>query len=130
MAWVHDANCFVSRYNVDPAKRDDFLAAVDDLLAFAGPWYEEGCNFAFQGWARDPNQWVAIASWKTEEILERLRLTPEFQDATTRMLACCTGSMTMEEFAGMKKDRSVFDLYPAGKSEVHLSSGTLDVIFL
>lgn len=128
--WVHDANCFVSRYKVDPARREEFLAAVDGLLAFAGSWYEEGCNFAFQGWARDPDEWVAIASWKNEEILDRLRLTPEFRDFTQRMLACCSAPMTMEEFSGMKHDRSVFARYPAGRSRVHLPAGALDVVFL
>jgi quinol monooxygenase YgiN len=130
MSWVQNANCFLSRFTVFPERRDEFASALNELLDFAGPWYEEGCNFAFHGWARNPNQWVAIASWKTEEILERLRLTPEFRDTTARMLDCCSESMTMEEFSGMKVDRSVFDTYPAGKSEVHLPSGSLDVEFL
>lgn len=130
MRWVHDSNCFLSRYQVDPARRDEFIAAVNELFAFAGPWYDEGCNFAFQGWSRNPDEWVAIASWKTEDILARLRVTSQFRDITTRMLSCCTGAMTMEEFAGMKQDRSVFDLYPPGRSQVHLPSGSLDVVFL
>ena len=87
-------------------------------------------NFAFHGWARNPNQWVAIASWKSEEILARLRETPQFQSATARMLACCAQDMTMEEFSGMKVDRSVFDTYPLGRSEVHLPSGDVGVAFL
>jgi quinol monooxygenase YgiN len=128
--WVHDANCFVGRYTVDPNRREEFLAAVNDLLNFAAPWYEEGCNFAFQGWGRNPNQWVAIACWKTEEILARLRETPEFRDCTVRMLECCTEPMTMEQFSGMNKDRSVFDLYPRGSSQVHLPTRDLEVIFL
>lgn len=130
MRWVHDANCFLARYPVDPARRDEFIAAASELFEFAAPWYDEGCNFAFQGWARDPDQWVAVASWKNEEILARLRETPEFRDITTRMLACCTGNMVMEEFAGMKKDRSVFDLYPPGRSEIYRPSGPLAVEFL
>jgi quinol monooxygenase YgiN len=130
MRWVHDANCFLSRYQVDPARREEFIGAVNELLAFAGPWYDEGCNFAFQGWSRDPNQWVAIASWKTEDILNKLRQTPEFRDITSRMLACCTGDMTMEEFAGMKNGRWVFDQYPAGRSDIYLPSGTLRVNFV
>lgn len=130
MSWVQNANCFLSRYTVEPDRRAEFVAALNELLEFAGPWYEEGCNFAFHGWARNPNQWVAIASWKSEEILARLRETPEFQDITVRMLDCCSEAMTMEEFSGMKADRSVFDMYPPGRSEVHLPSGAKDVVFL
>src|SRR5687768_10412769 len=107
--WVHDANCFLSRFTVHPERRDEFIAIVEELLEFAGDWYEEGCNFAFQGWARDPNQWVAIASWKSEQILARLRETPEFRALTVRMLDCCSEAMTMEEFSGMKAGREVFE---------------------
>jgi quinol monooxygenase YgiN len=130
MSWVQDANCFLSRFTVHPERREEFTEALGELLEFAGPWYEEGCNFAFHGWARNPNQWVAIASWKSEEILARLRETPEFQDITVRMLACCSEPMVMEEFSGMKVGREVFDLYPPGRSSVHLPSGPLDVQFL
>jgi hypothetical protein len=127
--WVHDANCFLSRYSVDPLRRNEFLAALDDLLAFAEAIYEEHCNFAFQGWSRNPNEWVAIASWKSEEILHWLRLQPEFQKATVAMLSCCSGPMVMENFSGMKKDRGVFDVYPEGTSQVHLPAQSLDVIW-
>jgi quinol monooxygenase YgiN len=130
MSWVQNANCFLSRYTVHLHRRAEFEAALGELLDFADSWYREGCNFAFHGWARDPNQWVAIASWKSEEILARLRDTPEFQDITVRMLDCCSEAMTMEEFSGMQVDRSVFDTYPAGRSQVHLPSGALDVVFL
>lgn len=130
MSWVQNANCFLSRFTVHPERRDEFVAALSDLLEFAGPWYEEGCNFAFHGWARNPNQWVAIASWKSEDILARLRETREFQSITARMLDCCSEDMTMEEFSGMKVDRSVFDTYPQGRSEVHLPSGDVGVAFL
>jgi quinol monooxygenase YgiN len=128
--WVQDANCFVSRFHVDPARRDEFVTALNELLAFAGPWYEEGCNFAFHGWARDPNVWVAIASWKDEEILQRLRQAPVWQDTQRRMLAACDKPMVMEQFAGMKRDRSVFDLYPAGASKVHQTTENLGVVWL
>jgi quinol monooxygenase YgiN len=127
--WVQESNCFLSRFPVEPARRGDFLAALDELLAFAGSIYDEHCNFAFQGWSRDPNEWVAIASWKSEDILAWLRTTPEFQRAQARMLECCNGPMIMENFNGMKMDRSAYDLYPAGSSTVHMKSGDLDVIW-
>lgn len=127
--WVQDANCFISRYTVDPARRDEFLGAFADLLTFAGKFYDEDCNFAFHGWGRDPNEWVAIASWKSEEILARLRADPQFQEATLRMLGCCSAPMIMESFAGMTKDRSVFDLYPTGRSRAHAMTREVEVIW-
>ena len=45
------------------------------------------------------------------------------------MLDCCAQDMTMEEFSGMKVDRSVFDTYAPGRSEVHLPSGDVGVAF-
>lgn len=128
--WFHNSNCFLARYPVDPARREEFLSALNDMFAFAEPWYEEHAHFAFHGWARDPNTWVVIAAWKSEEILERLRKEPEFQKHSVRMLECCTGPMVIEQFSGMKVDRSVFDLYPAGKSEVHLPTQSLGVEFV
>jgi hypothetical protein len=127
--WVHHSNCFVARYSVAPDRRADFIAAVQEIFDFAEKIYDEHCNFAFQGWGRDPNQWVAIASWKNEEILGWLRTQEVFMKASVKMLECCDAPMVMENFAGMKKDRSVFDIYPEGKSQVHLPAGALDVVW-
>jgi quinol monooxygenase YgiN len=128
--WVRDANCFLSRFTVDPARRDDFIAALEELARNAEPWYEEGCNFAFHGWARDPNQWVAIASWKSEDFVNRMRQTDWYKDTQQRMLECSSEAMVMEQFSGMNVDRSVFEQYPAGSSQVHMKTKTLDVTFL
>src|SRR5690606_27445413 len=96
----------------------------------AEPWYDEGCNFAFHGWGRNPNELVAVASWKSEDFVNRMRQQPWFKDTQLRMLECCTQPMVMEQLSGMDHDRSVFDLYPAGSSQVHMKTKTLDVIFL
>lgn len=128
--WIRKGNCFISRFTVDPARRDEFVSALDELCSHAEPWYEEGCNFAFQGWARNPNEWVAVASWKTEEYLNQMRATEWFKDCQLRMLACCTGTMIMENIAGMEESRRVFDIQPAGSSQVHMKTNSLDVIFL
>ena len=40
MRWVHDANCFLARYTVDPARREAFIAAAEELFDFAAPWYD------------------------------------------------------------------------------------------
>jgi hypothetical protein len=39
MRWVHDANCFLARYPIDPARQDEFYRpsgplAVEFLLAW------------------------------------------------------------------------------------------------
>lgn len=129
-SWYHESNCFLARYQVDPARREEFLAALDEMFAFAKPWYDENAHFAFHGWARDPNTWIVIAAWKNEEVLERLRKEPVWRDTSMRMLDCCTAPMIIEQFSGMKVDRSVFDIYPAGQSEVHPGTKSLGVTFV
>jgi quinol monooxygenase YgiN len=128
--WQRDANCFISRFTVDPRRRDEFLTALEELASNAESWYEEGCHFAFHGWARNPNQWVAIASWKSEEFVNKMRQEPWYKDTQQRMLECSSEAMIMEQISGMNCDRSVFDQYPAGSSQVHMKTKSLDVVFL
>lgn len=128
--WQRDANCFITRLTVDPERREEFLIAVGELSKHAEDWYEEGCNFAFHGWSRNPNEWIAIASWKSEDYVNRMRQTDWFRDTQQRMLDCCTSAMIIEQFSGMDVDRSVFDQYPAGSSQVHMKTKTLDVVFV
>jgi len=35
----------------------------------------------------------------------------------------------MEQFSGMNKDRSVFDIYPAGSSQIHTPGKVHEVVF-
>src|SRR5579859_2609915 len=98
--WIRDRNCFSTRFAVDPAKRQEFIAALDALSEFAAPFYERGCAFAFQGWARDPNEFVVFASWD-EAVVGELRATQEFQNFNRRMMDCCLGPVTMEQFSGL-----------------------------
>ena len=128
--WFRQSNCFLSRFNVEPSRREEFVSALMELCGHAEEWYEQGCHFAFQGWARDANQWVAIAAWKSEDILMRMRETAWFKDCQLRMLDCCSGAMVMEQFNGMNVDRSVFDTYPTGRSKVHMKTTSLDVVFI
>lgn len=109
--WTQDRNCFIIRYSVDPAKREQFEGALKELLAFAEPYADRGCRFAFHGWARDPNQWVAIAAWDPE-VFQELGAAPETQRITGLMHACTTEPVSIEFFAGMKMDRSIFDQFP------------------
>ena len=127
--WLRKNNCFISRFTVDPNRRDEFIAALDELCVHAEDWYEKGCTFAFQGWSRNPNEWVAIASWNPETYLNEMRATEWFKDCQMRMLACCTDTMIMENIAGMDEVRTIFDIQPAGSSKVHMKTKSLDVIF-
>ena len=128
-AWIRDRNCFSSRFKINPAKRAQFEMAFEQLCTFAKPFYDRGCAFAFQGWARDPNEFVVFASWE-EAVVQELRATPEFQRCNTAMLDCCDGPMIMEQYSGMHNDRSVFDSYPQGNSHVHIPGKLQEVIFL
>lgn len=109
--WTHDLNCFMVRFAVDPAKRERFEQAVRELLVFAEPFAERGCRFAFHGWARDPNEWVVIAAWQAD-VFQELAAAPESQRTNGIMRECTTMPVTVEFFAGMKTDRSIFDIYP------------------
>jgi quinol monooxygenase YgiN len=127
--WIRDRNCFSSRFKIDPAKRAEFSAVFEQLCTFAKPYYDRGCAFAFQGWARDPNEFVVFASWD-EKVVQELRATAEFQKFNAALLNCSTGAMVMEQFSGMNKDRDIFDTYPPGKSIVHTPGKSHEVVFL
>jgi len=116
--WIRDRNCFSTRFKLDPERRAEFATAFDELCAFAEPFYRRGCAFAFQGWARDPNEFVVFASWD-EDVVQELRATKEFQAYNQQMMDCASEPVVMEQFSGMNADRSVFTIYPVGASQVH-----------
>jgi len=120
--WIRDRNCFSTRFHVDPAKREQFIKNFEEMCEKAGEYYERGCKFAFQGWARDPNEFVVFASWD-ETVVRELREDPEFKRLTAALLDCCDAPNIMEQYSGMAIDRSVFDSYPAGESAVHKAGG-------
>lgn len=126
--WTRDRNCFAVRYKLDPAKREHFLQVFNALCDFAQPFYERGCAFAFQGWARDPNEFVVMASWD-EDVVEELRGTAEYQKYSQDLMDCAVEPVIIEQFAGMDKDRSVFDTYPQGESKVHNAGEIQHFIF-
>ncbi|MUL65978.1 hypothetical protein BOO86_15990 [Mycobacterium sp. CBMA 234] len=127
--WIRDRNCFSARFKIDPERRAEFAAAFDALCAFAEPFYRRGCAFAFQGWARDPNEFVVFASWD-EDVVRELRTTNEFQTHNQQMMDCASEPVIMEQFSGMNTDRSVFTTYPAGASRVHVPGATQRFTFL
>lgn len=126
--WTRDRNCFSTRFPVDPARREDFLRTFEDMCDVAEPYYRRGCKFAFQGWARDPNEFVVFASW-SEDVVRELRANPDYKTLTAGLLDCCNGPMVMEQYSGLETDRSVFDAYPAGSSVVHQAGNAHEVVF-
>lgn len=127
--WCRDRNLFSTRFRIDPARREEFLTAFEELCEAATSFYERGCAFAFQGWARDPNEFVVFASWD-EKVVAELRATSAFQSCNQRMMDCCSGPVIMEQYSGLEKDRGIFDAYPAGKSSVHKPGKEQEFIFL
>ena len=125
--WTRDRNIFSTRFHVDPTKREDFLRTFMEMCTVARAYYDRGCKFAFQGWARDPNEFVVFASWD-EDVVQELREEPEFKRLTAALLDYCDAPNIMEQFSGMDIDRSVFDIYPAGASSVH-KAGRQQTIF-
>jgi quinol monooxygenase YgiN len=116
--WVQDRNIFLTRHKIDPTRKEEFLRVFAQLLLFAEKYYDEGCKFAFHGFARDPNEFVVLASWD-ESVASKLRAQPEFQGFLRQLHDCLVEPMIFEYFAGLKTDRSVFQDFPPGKSKVH-----------
>lgn len=126
--WTRDRNMFSTRFHVDPNMREQFLKTFLQMCDTCRPYYDRGCKFAFQGWARDPNEFVVFASWD-ETVVQELREVPEFKRLTAALLDYCDAPNVMEQYSGMDIDRSVFDIYPAGTSSVH-KAGRQHTIFL
>ncbi|WP_176599173.1 MULTISPECIES: putative quinol monooxygenase [Sphingobium] len=116
--FTRDRNLFGVHWKVDPARREEFLQLFEQVCEEAKPFYYRGCTFAFQGWARDPNEFVVFASWD-EEVAQELRNVPEFQENNRKLLECCTEPVQMEWYSGMNKDRAIFDAFPVGTSSAH-----------
>ena len=126
--WIRDRNMFSTRFHVDPTKREEFLNTFTEMCNTARRYYERGCRFAFQGWSRDPNEFCVFASWD-EDVVQELREDPDFKRLTAKLLDYCDAPNIMEQYSGMNKDRSVFDIYPKGESSVH-KAGRQHTIFL
>jgi quinol monooxygenase YgiN len=123
-------NLFISRWNIDPAKRERFLEIWDGLWRAHADAIEVMTHFVYYGWARNPNQFVALESYCDEAVVTQLRKDEGFRAAVRAMLDCSNAPMTMELLSGMEGDRSIFDIYPAGRSTVHPQDGAVPVLFL
>ncbi|WP_327753807.1 antibiotic biosynthesis monooxygenase (plasmid) [Sphingobium sp. SJ10-10] len=123
-------NLFISRWTIDPAQRERFLAIWDGLWRGHADAIEVMTHFVYYGWSRDPNQFVAIESYRDESVVDEIRKNDAFRDAVRAMLNCSSAPMTMELLSGMEGSRSIFDLYPAGPSTVHPDDARVPVLFL
>ena len=122
-------SAFICRFTVDPARRQEFIDTFTSLWTQYIDTMEEHCNFAYYGWGRDPNQLFCVESWKSEEAMNLVRADPRFQDLVGKMILCCSAPMNLQILSGLEADRSVFDLYPEGKSERHPSADGLESEF-
>lgn len=113
------ANLFISRWKLHPERRDEFRQIMDGLVNASKDLIESEITIFFHGWGRDENEFVAIESWRSEGAVKSLRETPEFQATMERLMACCREPMEMELFTDDQNDREIFELYPAGVSQVH-----------
>ena len=123
-----EASCFIARFHVDPAKRETFLAIFSALWQGAKDMLEDQCNLVYYGWDRADQTFVTIESYKDEGALAALRQSDMFQTVVRQLLEQCTAPMELQLLRGMAADRSVFDLYPAGPSQVHPSAGAINVV--
>jgi quinol monooxygenase YgiN len=128
---VIDANAFVSRWFVRAADRDAFIRQFNALWQADIEGLRAATNFVFYGWGRDSNEFVAIESWKSEEIVGAVRKSPGFISAVSDLMRLCDRPMEMQIFAGMNAPHDVlFNTYPAGKSVVHPDVEGVGAIFL
>jgi quinol monooxygenase YgiN len=126
---IQDGEAFVSRFTVAPEQRAQFVGIFTALVEGFRPMMGEMINFAFYGWSRS-DEFIAIESWKDPALVAAVRQDPNWGEAVTALLACCSKPMTMDVFGGMNSDRSVFATNPQGPSTVHPKSGDIGVEFL
>ena len=123
------ASLFISRYRLKPEKRDDFVRTLKAMYEGGREFIEQQTNFCFYGFGRDPDEFVAIESWKSEDVVNALRATEQFKQGFAALMSCASAPMEMEVFRDWNDDASVFDVYPRGESRVHPRVGGLPSVF-
>jgi quinol monooxygenase YgiN len=124
------ASLFISRYQLQPEKRDEFVRTLKAMFEGAREIVEKETTLLFYGFGRDPNEFVAIESWKNEEVVNAVRASDGFKQGFAALMACASAPMEMEIFRDWNDDASVFDVYPRGESKVHPKVGGLPTVFL
>jgi len=87
------ASLFISRYRLKPEKRDDFVRTLKAMYEGGREFIEQQTNFCFYGFGRDPDEFVAIESWKSEDVVNALRATEEFKQGFTALMSCASAPM-------------------------------------
>lgn len=121
------ASCFIARFHVDPAKRSRFEEIFDGLWRQSLDLLNESCNLVYYGWDRADRTFYTIESYRDEGALAALRASEVFQTVVAQLLEQCSAPMELTLLRGMEADGTVFDLYPAGRSQVHPSAGEIHV---
>jgi quinol monooxygenase YgiN len=124
------ASVFISRYQLKPEKRDEFVRTLKAMYDGGKEFIAKETNFVFYGFGRDPNEFVAIESWKNEAVVNALRGSEEFKQGFAALMSCAAAPMEMEVFRSWDDDASVFEIYPRGASRVHPKVGDKATIFI
>lgn len=126
---VTGATCFIAHFYVRPDRRAAFQDEFDALWQADVEGLKAATNFVFYGWGRDENEFVAIESWKDDEVTDAVRASDLFQEKVGALLDLCSAPMLIELFAGSAVGRAVFDRYPAGDSRLHPRAGAIGGVF-
>ncbi len=121
-------SCFIARFHPRQDKREAFLGIFDELWRKSLNFMNEQCNLVFYGWDRSDRWFYTIESYKDEDMLAGLRQSDIFQETVRTLLSLCDRPMEFQLLRGMENDRSVFDRYPAGPSQVHPKAGDIGVL--
>ena len=123
-------SAFIARFHVRPERRNEFETMFDALWRQSLDFMNAQANFVFYGWDRANRAFVAIESYKDEEMLKTLRASDVFQDKVGQLMSLCDAPMDIELFSGIEGSRAVFEQYPAGPSKVHPRVNGLGGVFL
>jgi quinol monooxygenase YgiN len=123
------ASIFISRYQLKLERRDEFVRTLRSMYEAGREFIAKETNFVFYGFGRDPNEFVAIESWKNEAVVNALRASEDFKKGFAVLMSCASAPMEMELFRDWNDDASIFDTYPRGESRVHPKVGGLPSLF-
>jgi quinol monooxygenase YgiN len=126
---VIDASMFAAHFYVKPDQRDLFITRFNALWQADVETLKAAVNFVFYGWGRDPNEFVAIESWKDDDVTTAVRKTDFFQEKVGELLSLCSKPMLVELYSGMNSSRQIFVDLPAGESRVHPRAGEICGVF-
>lgn len=124
------ASVFISRYQLKPEKRDEFVRALRAMYEGGRDFIRQETHFVFYGFGRVPNEFVAIESWKSEATVNALRASEDFKKGFAVLMSCAAAPMELEMFRDWDDAASVFDLYPRGESRLHPKVNGLATVFV